>query len=624
MELKAKQTPLQNQERFIESIINLSPDIIYIYDLIEQTYAYMNDGIHTIFGYSVKEIQIMGNNVISILMHPEDFKTYLEVTYPKYSEVKDNEHVIHEFRMKHKNGDWYWLDCSETIYLRDSDGKPKQIFGVIHDITGRKQKEDLLKESSDRWQATFDGINDSVFVLDPNGIILQVNKISESLFGNKENMLGRHCHEVVYKMDCNFDGCPLVRMKLSKKRETMLLSFNNNWFEVVVDPIFDENNNIKAAVHIITDITERKLAEEALRESETKSRTIMDAMSTGFMIIDSDTHAILDLNPVAIKMFGTQRGEIIGNVCHKFICPAETGKCPITDLKQTIDNSERALLNNDGIKIPIIKSVVEITLGGRNLLLENFTDITEQKHTELIIQQQNKQLQELNSTKDKFFSIIAHDLKSPFLGFLGLTQTIAEDADKLSVKELVQLGSAMHQAADNLFKLLQNLLEWARLQSGSISLVPKDISLSDLIAENVETIKKSCEVKGISLNNIVTDRIHAYADEKMINSVLLNLLSNAVKFTSRNGTITVSAKEIQDQMIEVSISDKGVGMPKSMMENMFKIGEKTGRKGTDGELSTGLGLMLCKEFVEKNGGNIRVESEEGKGSTFYFTLPLSK
>jgi signal transduction histidine kinase len=222
-------------------------------------------------------------------------------------------------------------------------------------------------------------------------------------------------------------------------------------------------------------------------------------------------------------MFGTQRGEIIGNVCHKFICPAETGKCPITDLKQTIDNSERALLNNDGIKIPIIKSVVEITLGGRNLLLENFTDITEQKHTELIIQQQNKQLQELNSTKDKFFSIIAHDLKSPFLGFLGLTQTIAEDADKLSVKELVQLGSAMHQAADNLFKLLQNLLEWARLQSGSISLVPKDISLSDLIAENVETIKNSSEVKGISLNNIVTDRIHAYADEKMINSVLLNL-----------------------------------------------------------------------------------------------------
>ena len=247
-------------------------------------------------------------------------------------------------------------------------------------------------------------------------------------------------------------------------------------------------------------------------------------------------------------------------------------------------------------------------------------DITERKQAEFIIQKQNEQLQELNATKDKFFSIIAHDLRSPFTGFLGLTQTITEEASNISAQELTLLGSTMHKAADNLFRLLQNLLEWALMQSGSASIVLKDISLTNMITQNVEEIKVRSEQKGISINNIVTDHIRAYADEKMINSVLLNLLSNAVKFTNRNGAITVNVKEIADQMIEISVRDTGVGMPKSMMEKLFKLGEKTGRKGTEGELSTGLGLLLCKEFIEKNNGRIWVDSEEGAGSTFHFTL----
>ena len=259
--------------------------------------------------------------------------------------------------------------------------------------------------------------------------------------------------------------------------------------------------------------------------------------------------------------------------------------------------------------------------GKEPTILLAIEDITERKRTELIIQQQNEQLQELNATKDKFFSIIAHDLRSPLTGFLGLTQIIAEEASKISAQELSQLGSTMHQAADNLFKLLQNLLEWSQMQNGSISLIQKDILLTNMIAKNLESIKMRCELKGISINNMVTNQIHAYADEKMISSVLLNLLSNAVKFTHRNGAVTVSAKEIKDQMIEVSIKDTGIGIPKNMVEKLFKLGEKTGRKGTDGELSTGLGLLLCKEFIDKNGGKLWVVSEEGVGSTFYFTLP---
>jgi len=247
-------------------------------------------------------------------------------------------------------------------------------------------------------------------------------------------------------------------------------------------------------------------------------------------------------------------------------------------------------------------------------------DITERKQAELIIQQQNNQLHELNTSKDKFFSIIAHDLRAPFLGFLGLTQNFANNAAKISVQQLARFGSSMHQAANNLFNLLHNLLEWSQMQNGSISLLQKNISLSELINKNIEFIKAASEQKGISIINMVTEPLQVYADEKMLDSVLLNLLSNAVKFSYRNGTVAIGTKKKGDHMIEMYVRDKGVGIPKSDLDNLFKIDENVGRKGTEGELSTGLGLMLCKEFIEKNGGNIRVESEEGKGSTFSFTL----
>lgn len=248
------------------------------------------------------------------------------------------------------------------------------------------------------------------------------------------------------------------------------------------------------------------------------------------------------------------------------------------------------------------------------------SDITEHKCAETALKKLNAELTKRNAEKDKFLSIIAHDLKSPFLGFLGLTQDINKNASNISVQELTQMGMTMYQATDNLFKLLQNLLEWAQMQKGSMSFQPKEFSLSELITENVQTMKKRSEQKEVAIINTVVGSFKAYADEKMIKSVLLNLLSNAVKFTQRNGAVTISVTMSKNQIIEISIGDTGIGMPKNLVEKLFEVGEKTGRKGTEGELSTGLGLLLCKEFVEKNGGKIWVDSEEGKGSIFYFTL----
>ena len=246
------------------------------------------------------------------------------------------------------------------------------------------------------------------------------------------------------------------------------------------------------------------------------------------------------------------------------------------------------------------------------------------KETEEKLKLYTEELLALNATKDKFFSIIAHDLKSPFIGFLGLTESMAEEAGSFSTDEITRVSNEMHLAAENLFNLLKNLLEWAQMQKSSMSFLPKNLNLSGLISENAGSLKKRGEQKGINVINAVSPTLQVFGDEKMLNSVLLNLISNALKYTNRNGTVTISAKKSDDNMTEISVNDTGIGMSKNESEKLFKVGQKVGSTGTDGELSTGLGLLLCKEFVEKNGGIIWAQSEEGKGSTFCFTISTSK
>jgi signal transduction histidine kinase len=237
------------------------------------------------------------------------------------------------------------------------------------------------------------------------------------------------------------------------------------------------------------------------------------------------------------------------------------------------------------------------------------------------IKKRNEQLIKLNAEKDKFFSIIAHDLKNPFSGFLNLTELMADTTEKFSLAEFAEYSKSLNEAARNLYKLLENLLEWAQIQKGSINFTPKDSDLSKIVSDNIATINQRALQKGISIINEMPEILRAYADEKMISAVLRNLLSNAVKFTRMDGKVIVKSERSDNGAIEVSVSDNGVGILKNDVKRLFKIEEKVSTQGTDGELSTGLGLLLCKEFVEKNGGKIWAESEEGVGSTFYFTLP---
>ncbi len=232
----------------------------------------------------------------------------------------------------------------------------------------------------------------------------------------------------------------------------------------------------------------------------------------------------------------------------------------------------------------------------------------------------SEQLEVLNATKDKFFSIIAHDLKSPFNSFLGNTEVLAEDLDIMSKEEIREFVDDLRKSANNLFKLLENLLTWAQVQRGTLVFHPEVLDLNHMIEDVFALYGDNANSKGISLVNRVQEGKRILADHNMLFMVLRNLVYNSIKFTNKGGMIEVGINELPG-FSELFVRDNGVGITEQVMAKLFKIDKQNTTLGTDKEKGTGLGLVLIKEMVEKNGGTVRVESEAGKGTTFFFTVP---
>jgi signal transduction histidine kinase/ligand-binding sensor domain-containing protein len=232
----------------------------------------------------------------------------------------------------------------------------------------------------------------------------------------------------------------------------------------------------------------------------------------------------------------------------------------------------------------------------------------------------NKTLTALNSTKDKFFSIIAHDLRNPFHTILGLSEIVIGNVGRENPEKIRKSVSDIRDAAKHTFDLLQNLLIWARSQTGSLDFQPAPFELSERISENIDLVKSQAEKKNIELSYMDAAPLTVNGDKRMIDTVLRNLLTNAIKFTQQHGRVTVIANE-KDDHFEVQVQDTGIGIAESNIPKIFLLENKYSRKGTEMERGSGLGLVLCREFVEKHNGTIKVISEPGKGSSFIFTLP---
>ena len=260
-------------------------------------------------------------------------------------------------------------------------------------------------------------------------------------------------------------------------------------------------------------------------------------------------------------------------------------------------------------------------------IIFNAYDISEAKRRERLLEESEKQLKELNASKDKFFSIIAHDLRSPLAGQKGLIEILVDEHNKLDEATKQDILQSLKQSSVELYSLLENLLRWALSQSGILKSKPVKVELKTKYDSVIKRFESRVHLKKLKLENKLQNDVYVFADEQLTDTILRNLISNAIKFTEQGGTIKVYSETISKDNIpfcKVSVEDTGIGIQPGVLKTLFTAGENRATDGTNSEKGNGLGLLLCKEFVEIQGGEIWAESVVGEGSVFSFTLPLSE
>ncbi len=373
-------------------------------------------------------------------------------------------------------------------------------------------------------------------------------------------------------------------------------------------------------------IAEHEKATVLLKEGEEKFKLLIETMPNGFYRTTPGGYYV-DVNNAMVKMLGYDTKEELLRVyipTDIYVKPEERDDFERSNEDFISDFEVYRLKTKDGRIIWIEDNARYIKdADGRTIFNEGICrDITDRKQAEAEIKLQNQELLKINTEKDKFFSIIAHDLRSPFNSFLGLTQIMAEELHGLTMDEIQKFAVSMRNSATNLFRLLENLLQWSRIQQGLIPFRQEYIQLLPIVNESIEMMLEPAKNKNIEISKDIPYHLKVFADRNILEAVVRNLISNAIKFTHKGGAVSISAKVAVGSCIEVSIKDSGIGMSQSMIGNLFRLDVQTNRKGTEDEPSTGLGLILCKDFIEKHGGRIWVNSEPGKGSVFHFSLPL--
>ncbi len=410
------------------------------------------------------------------------------------------------------------------------------------------------------------------------------------------------------------------------------------WINEICNTDFDQEGHPIRSYGTIQDITKYKLTEENFRQKEEQFQGLIQSIPSGVAILQDNEFAFVNLAGKMI-LCGNSESKLDGENVEKIIHP-ESKKQVLKKFKEVADGKsvgtfEDKLVRPDGSEYDAEITVTSAKFHDLPALQLIVNDITKRKKIEedlrkseekfralaTSLAENEKRLTDLVATKDKFFSIIAHDLRSPFnsiLGFLDLLQNqfdVMNDSEKKSYLKLINID------AQKTLKLLDNLLVWAKIQTGNISFQPFIQKLLPIIRGVEETLGSALQVKQIDLNILVSDEQKVFADTNMITSIFRNLISNAIKYSYPGGMITVNAIEKNDQ-IEVMISDMGTGMSEETRKRIFQINGGVSLPGTADEVGSGLGLILCREFIDKHNGTIWVESEQGTGSKFIFKIPF--
>lgn len=491
----------------------------------------------------------------------------------------------------------------------------------------QKEKAERIAENRFHKQL-LDAVDTGIRVISPDFKIRYVNKYYADLHGLKpKDIIGKSCYDYLSSDNCNSTDCSVRQILNGAESLEIDINIETNSktraFILSVIPLKENSEQTNGIIETYKDISRRNENQKIIKEQKTRlelaftnaKQSLWDwHIASGKFFLNKSAHRILGYN--SEKFINNAGGWL------KLIHPDDR------------QNALKALKDHFRGKTPHFEAVhrlkkaddTYIWVINKGKITEHspdnkatraigiYTDISAQKQTEIA-------LREANESKDKFFSIIAHDLRNPFNALMGFSELLVNKSQALSPERQKNISEILHSGIKDVYTLLENLLVWAQSQTGSLSFSPRFFDMCELIMRNISLLKSGADKKQISIEHNCREQIRVFADYNMIETVIRNLMTNALKFTPEGGKITARSHTHESGELVLCISDTGVGIPQDVLPELFSPGRKHTTAGTSKEKGSGIGLMLCKEFIDLHKGKIEVESELNKGSTFCITLP---
>lgn len=494
----------------------------------DYAFNFISDNVEQILGYKSTDF-VKSSDFWDSLIDPD----YIGLVINSLRNLDSSGEIRMVYPIANASGEYRWFEERAKL-IRNSDGAPVEIIGLVIDVNEQKKSYDNLNSTLEELKTIINTIPGIIMVFNKDMMLLDANKTSRNSIDYLKVNGMVHCHiDEILGDNCSVLKTEILNSILNQHEISRITSaeeqtfFGNN-FKILVKPIISRSGNVWGAVLVMFDIDSFVSKENELK-----------------MLIQS--------------LEESQERE------HKHINKIEA-------LVEELEESHQILID-------------------------------------------------LNYQKDRFFSIIAHDLRTPLKGFMQLTQILESEYKDLSQEDIADLTGSMFESSQSLYKLLENLLEWSKIQLGKITYSPITMQLSTLVMMNIDLLQVSAKQKGIKLVNQVKSNFLVYTDVNIINTIIRNLITNAIKFSYPDSEVAIIANFIDNNYVEVGVKDNGVGMTNEVIETLFKLDHHITSKGTNNETGTGLGLVLCKELVQMNLGQIRCESKLGSGSCFYFTVP---
>lgn len=636
----AEQAVIESNE-YLLNLLNSIDGLVYIADLQTYEILFVNAYGTNIFG------DVIGQKCYKTLQGLDDFCTFCNNHLLLDEKGEPNEPIVWEFQNL-KTG--LWFQCRDRA-IRWTDGRFVRME-IATDITSRKELEKALRENEEKYYVLFEDSPDAYLIIE-NGVVIECNKKSiEYFIVEKSELIGKT--PAYYSPEFQPDG----RNSGEKAQELINFALTNGninfewnhrksdgtlfWSDVSLTAL--NYNNRRVVFANWRDINQRKLMEEQLFESNEKLEMFFRQSLDGFffMMLDEpirwdDTidkekameyafahHRITKVNDAMLEQYRAKYEDFIGLTPKDFFAHnIKHGKEVWIEFfdkgKLHIDTNE---MKFDGT--PMIIAGDYICLYDKeNRIIGHFgvqREVTQERKAAEVLQKSENQLKELNIAKDKLFSIIAHDLKNPFNSIIGLLRILDEDGKGITEAERSELISMLFQSSQKVHQLLENLLEWSRLQSGKIKIEPDSVNVSYIINNILDILKLAADDKHIVLINSIPSDFIIHTVPQYFTTILRNVISNAIKYTNHDGQVRIIADENKDYYL-ISVIDNGIGMSDEIKGKLFKLGEEMSFVGTKGETGTGLGLLICNDYIEQIGGKIAVESTIGEGTTFTIFLP---